>query len=111
MLFEITLLREKGKRSKDPQTVYTDAHIRSVNQAGYMCLQASSYSGGMNFKANPLFEARIVKMTPEEIVLLGFEQVDDQSYVQEWKLNAASRLRTDWLTYAEASQARVTEKA
>lgn len=105
MLFELTLLREQGRRLERPEKIYVDAHISSERTNGYMFLHAHSYGGGISHKAAPLFEAKLIKMTPEEIIFLGFEQIDGRAYVQEWKLCATSRQRTNWLTHAEASQA------
>lgn len=106
MLFELTLLREKGKRIEKPEMVYVDARIESDAKNGFMYLHAHSYAGGISHKAAPLFEAKLIKMTPYEMVFLGFEKIDGSAYVQEWKICATSKMRTDWLTYAEASQAR-----
>lgn len=98
MLFRLTLLREKGRRLDTTEAVHTDAHITSEQRGNFLQLTVSSYTGGASHKVSPLYEARLMKMSPREILFLGFEQVDGRAYVQEWLLTESS-LRTDWVTY------------
>jgi hypothetical protein len=104
MLFRLTLLRERGKRLVSPEPVHTDAQISSEQKGNFLQLSVASYMGGPSHKVAPLFEARLMKMSPHEILFLGFEQVEGRAYVQEWLLTASS-IRTDWATaeYAEST--------
>lgn len=97
MLFNLTLLRDKGKRLESPKPVHTDAQITSAQRGNFLVLHVDSYHGGRSHKVAPLFEARLMKMEPREILFLGFENVEGRAYVQEWLLTASS-LRTDWAT-------------
>lgn len=108
MLFRLTLLRDRGKRIAKPEPIHTDARITSEQRGNFLQLSVASYMGGPSHKVAPLFEARLMKMSPDEILFLGFEQVEGRAYVQEWLLTASS-IRTDWLTvdYARA-EARVS---
>lgn len=97
MLFRLTLLRDRGKRIPNPEPTHTDAIIDSEQRGNFLQLTVSSYMGGPSHKVAPLFEARLMKMSPHEILFLGFEQVEGRAYVQEWLLTASS-IRTDWAT-------------
>lgn len=104
MLFRLTLLRDRGKRIAKPEPIHTDARITSEQRGNFLQLSVASYMGGPSHKVTPLFEARLMKMSPDEILFLGFEQVEGRAYVQEWLLTASS-IRTDWATaeYAKST--------
>ena len=97
MLFNLTPLREKGRRLESPEAIHSDATVSSEPKGNFLQLTVSSYYGGASYKVAPLYEAKLMKMTPQEIVFLGFEQVEGRAYVQEWRLTPSS-IRTDWLT-------------
>lgn len=105
MLFQITLLRDKGKRLESREPSHTDAIVKSEQRGNFLSLSVASFHGGPSAKVSPLFEAKLMKMDSEEIVFLGFEQVDGRAYVQEWKLKP-SPTSSNWLTYEMASAPR-----
>lgn len=89
MIFVLTLLRERGKRQSTATLAHDDALIESNQDGKFLSLSARSCYGGQSNAPN-LFEARLMKFSPQEIVFLGFEQVDGRAYVQEWKLTPAT---------------------
>lgn len=94
MLFNLTLLRERGKRLESPPVIHDDGVIKSNHDGKFVSLSVNSYYGGVS-RAPGLFEAKLMKFNTEEIVFLGFEQVEGRAYVQEWKLTP-SKVSSTW---------------
>jgi len=94
MLFNLTLLRERGKRLESPPVIHDDGVIKSNHDGKFMSLSVNSYYGGVS-RAPGLYEAKLMKFNADEIVFLGFETVEGRAYVQEWKLTP-SKVSSTW---------------
>lgn len=94
MLFNLTLLRERGKRLESPSVIHDDGVIKSNHDGKFMSLSVNSYYGGVS-RAPGLYEAKLMKFNADEIVFLGFETVEGRAYVQEWKLTP-SKVSSTW---------------
>lgn len=94
MLFNLTLLRERGKRLESPSVIHDDAVVKSNHDGKFMSLGVNSYYGGVS-RAPGLYEAKLMKFNADEIVFLGLETVEGRAYVQEWKLTP-SKVSSTW---------------
>lgn len=109
MLFNLTLLRERGKRLESPPVIHDDGVIKSNHDGKFMSLSVNSYYGGVS-RAPGLYEAKLMKFNSDEIVFLGFETVEGRAYVQEWKLTPSKVSSTWHVVRNEEEQAHHTQR-
>lgn len=100
MMFDLYVYREKGQRLLNPIRLGGPVEINSQRTGAF--LQLNAVGEILQGEPNPsLFDARIVRMSKDEMLLLGFEQVGGQAVVQEWGLKPAVE-KGNWDSYAQA---------